>query len=216
MTTFPHYLTTLDFLPLKNSFFPAQLPSRSIMIILHGRGGKSEDFSWIAEYFDFDDMHYLMLDAPYVYDEGYAWHDLHGCMQESFTLLRETFDMLFKKEFDPSESFLFGFSQGAELTFEFGARYAKALSGYIAVSGYLSHPVRLLKEAKQSCKKAHWLCTHGTEDEVLDFYKTKEQIEVLQKGGFDITFSPYEKGHGIIKEESTMIYQWIQTLKASY
>ncbi|MCF6243795.1 MAG: serine esterase [Sulfurovum sp.] len=210
MTTFPHYLTTLDYLPLKNSFFPAEVPSNKLIVVLHGRGGKSEDFSWIPETFDFDDMHYLLLDAPNTYEEGYSWcHDLQS-MQNISKLLTKTFDILYAKDFDASQSFLIGFSQGALLTFEFGARYPKKMAGYIAMSGYLYNPEHILKETPATLKNANWLCTHGTKDEALDYHKTKEQIKILQKGGFTITFESFDKAHEITKEEITMIYQWIK------
>ncbi|MDQ7046977.1 MAG: hypothetical protein Q9M39_04930 [Sulfurovum sp.] len=117
MTTLPHYLTTLDYLPLENIFFPSEMPSNKLMILLHGRGGAAQDFTWIPETFDFEDMHYLLLNAPNSYDEGYTWYANVPChgegIKHSSGLLTETFNMLFKKDFDASQSFLFGFSQGA-------------------------------------------------------------------------------------------------------
>ena len=213
MTTFPHYLTTLDYLPFKNIFIPAQVPSKKLMILLHGRGGKAEDFTWIADRFDLEDMHYLFLNASDVYDDGYTWygeapHQLSG-IEDSTALLSQTFDILFEKDFDAGQSFLFGFSQGALLTFEFGARYEKKLAGYIAVSGHLNNPTLLLQEMNPILKNANWLCTHGTEDEALDFKTAKQQIETLQNGGFHIDFHGLEKAHVIDKEEIEMIRNWI-------
>ncbi len=213
MTTFPQYLTSLDYLPLSNLFIPAEVPSSRLMILLHGRGGKSEDFSWIAENFDFDDMHYLLLNAPEAYEEGYSWYDSPESIRNTSKLLTKTFDILFEKEFDASKSFLFGFSQGALLTFEFAARYTDELAGYIAISGHLYDPDLLVKETHTKRKNSPWLCTHGTKDEALDFNTAKNQIDTLQKGGFNIAFHSYEKAHIINKEETTMIRQWIKTLR---
>jgi len=213
MTTFPHYLTTLDYLPLENIFFPSEVPSNKLIIILHGRGGKAEDFTWIAETFGFDDIHYLLLNAPTAYGEGYSWyqdapHHSEG-INVSSSLLTQTFNMLFEKDFDASEGFLLGFSQGALLTFEFGARYEKKMAGYFAISGHLNDPTLLLKEMNPELKTANWICTHGTQDEALDFETAKNQIEVLQDGGFNITFKSYAKTHNIIEEEVKIIQEWI-------
>ena len=210
MMTLPHYLTTLNYLPLENMFFPAEVPSNRLMILLHGRGGKADDFSWIAEFFGFDDMHYLLLNAPTLYDEGYSWYDdSFDGIEKSSTLLTQTLDILFEKDFDALQSFLFGFSQGALLTFEFGARYRKKLAGYIAISGQLHNPTTLLEEMNPSLLKAHWLCTHGTKDEALDFEVSKEQIETLQKAGMSITFKSYNKTHTIETNEMEMIEAWM-------
>lgn len=215
MTTLPHYLTTLDYLPLKNIFFPAQMPSNKLMILLHGRGGAAQDFTWIPETFDFEDMHYLLLNAPDTYDDGYTWygeapHHLEG-IERSSELLTQTFDMLFEKDFDARQSFLFGFSQGSLLTFEFGARYEKRLAGYIAVSGHINDPELLLQEMNPEVQNANWLCTHGTQDEALDFETAKRQIEHLQKGAFHITFQSYDKTHSIDKDEMQTIREWIKS-----
>ena len=210
MTTYPHYLDTLDYLPLENMFFPAELPSDKVMILLHGRGGKAEDFSWIPNFFGFDDVHYVLLNAPTLYEAGYSWYDDHlQGIDNSSTLLTQTLDMLFEKDFDASKSFLFGFSQGALLTFEFGARYTDILAGYIAISGHIADPNLLLKEMNPKAKQAHWLCVHGTKDEALNFTVAKEQMKVLQKAGMSITFKSYDKAHTIETNEMQMIREWI-------
>lgn len=220
MTTFPHYITTLDYLPLTNIFVPSEVPSNNLMILLHGRGGKAEDFSWIPEKFAFDDMHYLILNAKKTYDDGYSWYDdipYHNVgIQHSSALLTQTLELLFTKDFDASSSFLFGFSQGALLTFEFGARYKKKLAGYIAISGHLNDPTCLLQEMNSELKNANWLCTHGTSDEALDFTKAKHHIEQLQNAGLQVEFKSYDKGHNIIESEIDMIKTWIQRIVDSH
>ncbi len=216
MTTIPHYLTTLDYLPLKNKIIPAEIPSNKLMIVMHGRGGKAEDFTWIANRFDFEDMHYLFLDAPNVYNDGYSWYGdaphLKG-IRKSSNLLKQTFDILFKKDFDVRQSFLFGFSQGSLLTFEVGARYKERLAGYISISGHINNPALLLQEMNPKLKSANWLCTHGIEDEALDFRTAKFQVSYLQKYGFDITFKSIKKAHIIDEKEIEMIRAWIKSLK---
>lgn len=201
-------------LPLKNIFIPSKVPSKKVMIILHGRGDSSRGFTWLPPYLDLDDMNYLLLDAPYAYFDGCSWYDLPpnqlSGIKHSSEILTEIFDTIFDKDFNIEESFLFGFSQGSLLTFEFGARYKNILAGYIAVSGYIYNPELLLKEMNPKLKNANWLCIHGTQDEVLDFSISKEQVELLQSGGFNITFQSYPKTHTIIEDELEMIKLWIK------
>ncbi len=183
------------------------------MIILHGRGDSSQGFTWLPPYLNLDNMNYLLLDAPYDYFGGRSWYDLppHQLdgIQHSTTILTEIFDILFEKEFNAEESFLFGFSQGSLLTFEFGARYKKKLAGYLAISGYIYDAKRLLKEMNPTLKDANWLCTHGTYDDVLPYATSKAQVETLQNGGFNIEFKSYPKAHTITEEELLMIKEWI-------
>jgi len=202
-------------LQLNNIFIPSKVASKKLMIILHGRGDSSRGFTFLPPYLNMDDMNYLLLDAPYYYYGGFSWYDLPPNQLEgiaySSSILADTLDSLFEEEFNADESFLFGFSQGALLTFEFGARYEKILAGYIAVSGYIYDTYNLLEEMNPNINTSNWLCTHGTSDGVLPFDTSKEQVETLQNGGFEITFKSYDKDHNVVEDELMMIKEWIKT-----
>ena len=200
-------------LPLNNIFIPSKVPSKKLMIILHGRGDSSQGFTFLPPYLNIDEMNYLLLDAPYFYFGGFSWYDLPPNQLEgiasSSAILADILDDLFEEEFNADESFLFGFSQGALLTFEFGARYEKVLAGYIAVSGYIYDTQNLLEEMNPNVNNSNWLCTHGTYDGVLPYSTSKAQVETLQNGGFDIEFKSYDKDHTIAEDELQMIKEWI-------
>ena len=203
-------------LALDNIFIPSKVPSKKLMIILHGRGDSSDGFTSLPEFINIDEMNYLLLDAPFEYFTGYSWYQLPPeqlpGIEYSSKLLKNVLDELFEDEFNAHESFLFGFSQGSLLTFEFGARYEKVLAGYIAVSGYIYDADKLLIEMNQDVNDSNWLCTHGTYDNVLPFETSKEQVGTLQKGGFDIEFKSYEKDHSIDRDELIMISHWMKNI----
>ena len=203
-------------LPLDNIFIPSKVPSKKVMIILHGRGDSSEGFTGLPGFLDIDEMNYLLLDAPFEYFTGLSWYQLPPDqlpgIKHSSQLLTETLDMLFEEEFNAHESFLFGFSQGSLLTFEFGARYHRELAGYIAVSGYIYDADHLLAEMNTDLREANWLCTHGTHDNVLPFETSKEQVETLIEGGLEVTFKAYEKDHSIDREELEFISSWMRDI----
>lgn len=201
-------------LALENIFIPSKVASKKLMIILHGRGDSSEGFTSLPDFLNIDSMNYLLLDAPFEYHTGFSWYQLPPNQLPGITysskLLMEVLDTLFESNFNAHESFLFGFSQGSLLTFEFGARYHKVLAGYIAVSGYIYDEIKLLEEINEDVKNARWLCTHGTYDNVLPFESSKKQVKTLQDGGFEIEFKAYEKDHSLDREELMMISEWIQ------
>lgn len=203
-------------LELDNIFIPSKVPSKKLMIILHGRGDSSEGFTSLPAFLDIDEMNYILLDAPFEYYTGYSWyplppHQLPG-IEHSSIVLTKVLDELFEEEFNASESFLFGFSQGSLLTFEFGARYEKVLAGYIAVSGYIYDEAKLLVEMNKEVKNSHWLCTHGREDTVLSFENSKKQINFLQENGFEIEFFAINKDHSIDSDELNMIGKWMKNI----
>lgn len=202
-------------LALDNIFIPSKTPSKKLMIILHGRGDSSEGFTGLPAFLDIEEMNYLLLDAPFEYYTGFSWYQLPPNqlpgIEYSSKILTEILDELFIEEFNAEESFLFGFSQGSLLTFEFGARYHKVLAGYIAVSGYIYDVKKLLEDMNKDVNSSRWLCTHGTYDNVLPFETSKEQVEILQNGGFNIEFKSYDKDHTIAEDELGMISEWIKT-----
>jgi phospholipase/carboxylesterase len=204
-------------LELENIFIPSKIPSKKLMIVLHGRGDSSEGFASLPEFLNLDEMNYVLFDAPFEYYSGYSWYPLPPKqlpgIEYSSKILASVLDELFEEKFNASESFLFGFSQGSLLTFEFGARYDKVLAGYIAVSGYIYDADRLLEEMNQNVKNSRWLCTHGTLDGVLPFETSKEQVRTLQNAGFEIEFKSYEKEHSLEREELAMISDWIKNGK---
>jgi len=201
-------------LALENIFIPSKVPSKKLMIILHGRGDSAEGFRGFPPFLNIEEMNYLLLDAPFEYFSGQSWYQLppeqFPGIEYSSKLLTEVLDDVFKERFNADESFLFGFSQGSLLTFEFGARYHKVLAGYIAVSGYIYDEEKLLVEMNPKVNKNNWLCTHGTKDNVLAFETSKKQVERLQEGGFNIEFKAYRKDHSIDRDELNMISEWIK------
>ena len=203
-------------LELDNIFISSKVPSKKLMIILHGRGDSSGGFTSLPAFLNIDEMNYLLLDAPFEYYTGYSWYPLPPNqlpgIEHSSVVLTKVLDELFAEQFNANESFLFGFSQGSLLTFELGARYKKVLAGYIAVSGYIYDEEKLLLEMNQEVKNSHWLCTHGRQDTVLSFDDSKNQINFLQEKDFEIEFYAIDKDHSIDKNELNMIGKWMKNI----
>ena len=202
-------------LELDNIFIPSKIPSKKLMIILHGRGDSSEGFVGLPPFLDLPDMNYILFDAPFEYFSGHSWYQLPPDqlpgIEYSSTLLTKDLDTLFNEEFNSNESFLFGFSQGSLLTFEFGARYSKVLAGYIAISGYIYDELKLVEDMNKKVNVNNWLCTHGTEDGVLEYNHSKKQIDTLIENGFNIEFHSFDKDHSIDRDELSMISKWIKS-----
>ncbi len=200
-------------LPLESLFFPSQSDSKKLIIVLHGRGDSAEGFRFLPQELRFEDVNYLLLNAPIEYFGGFSWYDLPPNqlpgIEYSRHVLGQTLDILFSRGFEPAQTILFGFSQGSLLTFEFGARYEHELAGYVGVSGYIYDAKKILEEMNPEVNKDNWLCTHGYEDDVLPFAHSKAQVETLQKGGFKIDFRAYHKVHTIDMGELREIREWI-------
>ena len=100
-------------LALDNIFIPSKVPSKKLMVILHGRGDSSDGFTSLPPFLDIDEMNYLLLDAPFEYFSGFSWYQLPPNqlpgIEYSSQLLTTVLDELFEDKFNAHESFLFGF-----------------------------------------------------------------------------------------------------------
>ncbi len=213
-------MNPFEALPLKAVFHPQASPNISddfLMIVLHGRGDSPDGFAWLPGALNLPGIHFLMLEAPDPYYDGFSWYDLPpdqlpGIIR-SRNLLRDTLDQVQAFGFKAETIFLFGFSQGCLMSLEFGARYPTPLAGYIGLSGYCYDPAALLRESAPLVMKGNWLITHGTQDEVLPAERSREQIKELQAGGFHIEYQEYRKVHTIDEQkELPFIRQWIEEI----
>jgi phospholipase/carboxylesterase len=208
----------LERLPLTAVYHPVSIKSSDddgfLMVVLHGRGDSPEGFAWLPAELGISNLGYLMVQAPDDYFGGYSWYDLPpnrlpGILR-SRAVLNQLFDELAHQGYRFEQIVLLGFSQGCLMTLEFGARYAHRLAGYIGISGFCNDAHLLASEADATAKTGNWLITHGTDDEVISFEETRDQIATLQQSGFDIEFRAYEKTHTIDSVlELPYLRQWI-------
>ncbi len=202
-------------LPLTHVWQPARHKSQRLVIVLHGLGDSSEGFLWLQDELAIDSLNYLLLDAPDPYYTGYAWYDIEHPLpgiERSRRILGGVFESTEREGYPPDQTFLFGFSQGCLMTIEFGARHAKALGGYVGISGYCSSPDAILREMNPAANNGNWLITHGTRDELLPVEATRAQIQQLNAAGFNIDYREYPKPHTIDPErELPDIRQWLSS-----
>ncbi|HYR82728.1 MAG TPA: serine esterase [Terriglobia bacterium] len=201
-------------LPLVYLWQAARVPTKQVVVVLHGRGDSHEGMSWLQDALAIDTLNFLLLTAPNRYYTGFSWYSLPprqlpGILQ-SRKVLGQVFEELKRSGYAPEQTLLMGFSQGCLLTLEFGARHPDRLAGYIGISGYSYDPRMLLEEMNQKANSGDWLVTHGTQDEILPVENTRAQISILIDGGFRIDYREYRKAHTIdIEIELPEIRDWL-------
>ena len=88
-------------LELEYIFMPSKVPSKKLMIILHGRGDSSEGFRGFPPFLDIEDMNYILFDAPFEYYTGFSWYPLPPeqlpGIEYSSTILTRDLDTLLRK-----------------------------------------------------------------------------------------------------------------------
>jgi phospholipase/carboxylesterase len=187
---------------LHTELVPATRPAEPrLMLVLHGLGDSIEGYRWLPPALGLPWLSYLLVNAPDPYYGGFAWYDLYGDpaagIGRSRRLLFDLLDELRAGSFPAEKIVVFGFSQGALLSIEIGARYPHRLAGIVAVSGYVNEPERLARELSPQARQQRFLITHGTEDPLLPIEQTRPQMDLLRKAGLKIDWREFPKPHTI-------------------
>ena len=182
----------------------AQKDSRRLLVALHGLGDSTAGYRWLPDALGLPAMNYLLVNAPDEYYGGFSWFDIYGDsgqgIRRSRQLLFELLDAQRARGFFTDQTVLFGFSQGCLMTIDGGALYPHRFAGLVGISGYVWEPGELVKEFSPVAREQRFLVTHGFQDPVLPFGKTREQIKQLQAAGLNIAWHEFAKAHTIAGE----------------
>jgi phospholipase/carboxylesterase len=187
----------------------AEKDAKALMIVLHGLGDSTAGYQWLPEALDLPWMSYLLVNAPDPYFGGFSWYDFSGDetpgVERSRKSLLALLEQTKARGFEPSQTTLFGFSQGCLMTIDVGFRCPATLAGLVGVSGYIHRPERLVTELSLVARTQRMLFTHGTQDPMIPSAKVREQVKLLTAAGLNITWQEFAKGHTIAGEEELAV-----------
>ncbi len=193
----------------------AEKDSRWVMLVLHGLGDSLAGYRWLPEALGLPWLHYHLVNAPDHYFGGYSWYDFAGepapGIHRSRQLLFETLDDLKKEGFPPSQTYLFGFSQGCLMTLEVGLQYPELLAGCVGISGYAHEPERLVRDMAPVARQQRFLVTHGTHDPLIPIEPVRGQMRFLLAAGAHIMWREFAKDHTIAGEEELEVIRTFVT-----
>lgn len=196
---------------LKYRWIPGKFPSPYVLVTLHGRGGSMHDWDGLEKELQLPGVNYLYLNGPGSFFQGYTWFDNPQDISRSRYLLERVFFALQDQGYPIGDCMMMGFSQGALMTMEFGARFPFPLRAYIAMSGHCHDVVLLAREGdRKIVERPCWLVTHGTQDQQLSVEITRAQVKILQDAGFAIEYREFDKAHTFdFEQEIPFVREWI-------
>lgn len=186
--------------------------ARRVVVLLHGLGGRGENFSRMGRAFTVDDETcFVYPDAPIKMRHGNAWFRGPQSYQPSRDKVVEL--LTFIKEENPSADIVLGgFSQGAILSSNFLEKDVELLSAIIllAPSGRLRDDI----SGKAKDKPPVFLA-HGRSDHLLPFEGSEQLHEKLVEHGYPVEWVPFDGEHNIPRDILARVDQFlIQTKKA--
>jgi phospholipase/carboxylesterase len=183
-----------------------QSPAR-FMLLLHGWTGDEKSMWIFTGRFPAD----LWIAAPRALysskNGGYSWRPLHSAQDKDWGLptlsdLRPAAEGLIRMVDEVSASVgvdatqfeVAGFSQGGALTNALALLYPRRIRKAAVLAGFMPAGVDDLLERRALAGKPFFVA-HGTQDTLVPVERARASIELLEKGGAQVTFCESEVGH---------------------
>jgi len=191
------------------------------LIMLHGYGSNEQDlFSFAPE---FDDS-YLIVSARAplsMQGGGHAWYEIgiepggtkfvnDGQALKSRDLIARFIDeVIADYPANPEQLVLFGFSQGAILSYAVSLSFPQKVSRVVAMSGYVHE--ELLEEGYEKNDFSHlrMYCSHGSVDQVVPVAWDRKTKPFLDSLNIENHYSEFPVGHGVCPQNFAEIKTWL-------
>lgn len=177
------------------------------LILLHGRGGTAYDIISLANAFCDDSFYIAAPQAtnnswyPYSFlaeeNQNEPW--LSSAVEIVHRLIEET-----SKHIPKDRIYLMGFSQGACLTLEVAARFARKFGGVAAFTGGLIGSTIDEKKYKGNFDGTKIFIGNGDHDPHVPLIRSEQSKALIEKLGGDVTLKVYKGMDHTINEDEIL------------
>lgn len=192
-----------------------------LLLMLHGYGSNEHDLMGIAPYLD-KRLHIVSARAIFDVGFGYGWYHLYGVpgnlISDDATrakslevLTKFVGDLPSRIGADPTQVYLFGFSQGAVMSLDLGLTIPHLVNGMIVASGYLDKMV-VPQVKPETLGDLDVLLMHGIEDDLIPVEWGRTVKDYFETTPARLTYREYPVGHGIHPDALNLIAQWLTNL----
>lgn len=216
-------MTTKD-LSLEHVVRPSRLSSEKApaIIMLHGYGSDENDLFSFASQLD-ENFLIVSVRAPIpMQPYGNAWYAItYEPGNKKFTddeqavvsrdAIAEFIDEVIENyHADPDRITLFGFSQGAILSYAVGLSYPDKVQQIVGMSGYIHQSLLKQDFEKGDFSQLRVYTSHGNVDPVVPVEWDRKTKPFLENLGIDSTYSEFPVGHGVSPENFREIQAWLK------
>lgn len=203
---------------------PSALASEKapVVIMLHGYGSDENDLFSFAPDLD-DNFLVVSARAPVpIQPFGNIWYQINlepGA--EKFTndeqakksrdlIVRFIDEVVENYNADPDKVTLFGFSQGAILSYAAALSHPEKISQVVAMSGYIHKDLLKKGYTDNDFSRLRFYSSHGSMDEVIPITWDRQTKPFLADLGIDSTYSEFPVGHGVSPANFAEVKAWLR------
>ena len=192
-----------------------------LLLLLHGYGSNEEDlFSFASE---LPQDHYVIsVRAPYdLQPYGHAWYAIHFDADEnkfsdnvqakqSVQLIAGFIDEIVKQyPIDTENVTLFGFSQGAILSYATALTFPEKVAKVVALSGYFNQEIMPEVIDTKAISHLKFFVSHGSVDQVIPVEWARKAKPALENLGLEVEYQEYPVGHGVAPQNFFDFKNWL-------
>src|SRR5262249_7754092 len=188
------------------------------LVMTHGLQG-NENVTWIFARPAGPKWLILTPRAPFADQDGYSWYkvatDAYGISQiegdsyqageAAFRRFIEAIPSVYPA--DRSHLVLLGFSQGAAMSYGFGASHP--VTGIAALGGFLPKPLLGQPAGLAGLKGVPILILHGTEDETIHIRRARKDRDRLVEAGAVVSYHESKVGHKVSAAGMHELARWL-------
>lgn len=192
-----------------------------VVLMLHGYGSHEGDLFSFADSLP-EECCVIALRAPLRLDfGGYAWYEINWQAdgnkwtnleqaEASIALLNTTIDALkVQLQFEKWDLHLFGFSQGAILSYALAFRFPDKIKYVEALSGYMVKEL-IPEQVPTAVQKLDFFISHGNMDPVIPIQWGKTAADILESAKISHTFREYPMAHGVTPQCFNDLLAWMK------
>jgi len=194
--------------------------SHPLVVGLHGYGSNAEHFFIAGKMFAAAGIIYAVPQAPYTFQSssglGYSWslrdaNDQEANDRSSVLAIEYVVDVVeaLKAQYQVSDVYLFGFSQGGAYTYMTGLGNPDLFAGLIAF-GSRFDPEWFTEATLTSASHLPIFIGHGEHDAGIPVQAAQEAKRILEAFDYDVTYHAFDAGHMIPADALRVAVDWIQ------
>lgn len=193
-----------------------------LVVMIHGYGSHENELFSLKDSLG-SEAHYLSLRAPLNLGYGgFAWFPIHFdaigiktldtdmAVQSRDLILRFLEDFKVQEGLESNPIWLFGFSQGAILSYAMALNHPLKFKRLMAMSGYVLKETLPDQYRLQDLQHLDVFVSHGNQDEVIPVQAARTTTEFLEKLKIKHRYQEYPAGHGINPENLRDLVAWFR------
>ncbi|MCF7824878.1 MAG: dienelactone hydrolase family protein [Candidatus Marinimicrobia bacterium] len=201
--------------------------SYPLLIGMHGNGGNADGFVALYDVLEKPELIYICPEGQYPLslNVGPQWYqrswalknvDAKPMLDADLAVEKYILNVIEKvsSEYQISEVYLMGFSQGAVFAYSIGIRNPKVINGVIGFSGYLMNlkdKLSMLKESDlDTGKDVRIYIAHGIDDAAIKVEEARKIHELFKAKGYDVSYMEFEGHHGVKADVFNHAVKWME------